>query len=96
LTVVSAILAYDANVHIFDSSGCTSLMLAVEEGNEGCVRMLVEAGADVDAMSRFGATALDLAVLSKQKACGVYLHSIGAYCNNKKYPTEWLVVVETE
>jgi len=71
-------------------------MLAVEEGNEGCVRMLVEAGADVDAMSRFGATALDLAVLSKQKACGVYLHSIGAYCNNKKYPTEWLVVVETE
>jgi len=65
LTVVSAILAYDANVNIFDTSDCTSLMLAVEEGNEGCVRMLVEAGADVNAEDRFGATALDLAVESK-------------------------------
>jgi len=65
LTVVKAILAYGANVNITDSSGCTPLMLAVEKGNEGCVRMLVEAGADVNHMSRFGATALDLAVESK-------------------------------
>jgi ankyrin repeat protein len=47
--------------------GMTALMLAAQQGHDEVVRMLLERGADVTIKTRFGRTALDLAVRAKNE-----------------------------
>ena len=59
-------------IPLMTQNGVTALMLAAYSGNEGCVRLLVEAGADrtlkATASSWKGKTALDLASTDAIKA----------------------------
>jgi ankyrin repeat protein len=54
----------DPKVEEFASGWLTPLMLAAREGDEALVRMLVDAGADVNAAAGDGKTALSLAIFN--------------------------------
>ncbi|KUL89847.1 hypothetical protein ZTR_02907 [Talaromyces verruculosus] len=60
------------------ASSWTPLMSAVSSGNVDAVRMLVEAGADLMSETRWGDTALIMAVRSKQESIAAFLADHGA------------------
>lgn len=66
---VSLVLQYEADVNFADkNTGNTPLMDGVKKGNAKIVKILLEAGADVDAKNKNGETALSLAEkLTKNK-----------------------------
>jgi len=53
------------------------------------VKLLVEAGANINSLSDFKRTPLDVAVSFNRKECGEYLMSVGAECYKFKYPSDW-------
>jgi hypothetical protein len=55
---VSSALAAGANPNARDTNGNTPLMWSAIYGDVGCLKLLVEAGAEVDATNALGATAL--------------------------------------
>jgi ankyrin repeat protein len=55
---VQTLLGSGANVNLIDSRGRTPLMYAAAVGSETMMRRLIEAGADVNVRTNFGATAL--------------------------------------
>ncbi len=59
--LVEKLIYYGANVNAKNRLGITPLMLAAERGDCGIIRMLLEAGADIDAQNVFGKIALNLA-----------------------------------
>lgn len=60
------------------ASSWTPLLSAVSSGNIDAVRMLVEAGADLMSETRWGDTALSMAVRSKQESIAAFLADHGA------------------
>jgi ankyrin repeat protein len=76
-------------MNLFNKEGNTALCQATQSGNESCVKLLVEASADLNFKGEFGYTALDVAVSKKLKGCGEYLRAASAECNRLKYPGIW-------
>ena len=62
-----------ADVNLANNQGKTALMVAAQNGHDLCARALIEAGADVNARDKTGATALDAATAPWTKElAGVY------------------------
>ena len=58
-------------VNVKDADGRTALMHAAWQGDQECVRLLMEAGASLDLIDENGATALMFAVRGDAGRCGV-------------------------
>jgi len=58
---VKQLIAQGANVNAHDEHGRTALMSAVRKGHREIVRMLLDAGADPNLQTSYGATALSMA-----------------------------------
>jgi ankyrin repeat protein len=71
----------DAKAAEFASGWLTPLMLAAREGDVGLARMLVAAGADVNAVGGDGKTALALAIFNGNYDAATYLVDSGADVN---------------
>ena len=74
-----------ANVEIRDERGFTPLHLAVTAGRIAIVRLLVNAGADVNAISSSGATPLALALKNRHREIAAFLS--GARANGELPPS---------
>jgi len=61
LVIDEFIIAPDVNINAYDNHGYTALMYAVIGGNEYIVKELISKGADVNAKSKWGTTALAIA-----------------------------------
>ncbi|HEY7339125.1 MAG TPA: ankyrin repeat domain-containing protein [Bryobacteraceae bacterium] len=64
-----------------DGGGLTPLVFAVREGHMDCVKLLVEAGADVNQVTRYGWTPLLTATQNRHYLIGKYLLEHGANPN---------------
>src|SRR5690606_7555734 len=64
-----------------DWGGLTPLIFAAREGDEASVRLLIDAGADVNQQSEFGWTALLVATQNRYYRLGAYLLEQGANPN---------------
>ena len=53
------------------------------------MKLLVQAGADVNIKDSDNYTALDYAIWKVEKECGEFLRSVGAKCNKREYPSHW-------
>jgi ankyrin repeat protein len=53
------------------------------------VKLLVQAGANVNITDSDNYTVLDNAIYKKQKLCGEFLRSLGAECKERDYPKIW-------
>ena len=60
-------LGMDVNTR--DSSGFTALHIACEDGNVECAKLLMEAGADMNAMDKIGRSALSVTWIFKKWRC---------------------------
>jgi uncharacterized protein len=81
LPVVRALLKAGADVNcveLHDGSRETALMTAAMYGNLTLVQLLVEAGAEVNARSAKGDSALDLARLLRREKLAEFLQAAGA------------------
>ena len=81
MAVLRARLSSGANPNTSDDSkvkGWTPLMEAAYSGNVEATRLLLDAGAKIDAKNKFGATALDVAVLGGKTQVAEFLRSRGA------------------
>lgn len=78
--VVRVLLDHDAaaGVNTPDTAGSTPLLLAAEAGSEVLVRLLLERGADKDAVNRDGLSALTLAATGGHAAVLQILLDVGA------------------
>ena len=61
----------------------------MRQGNVESVKLLVQAGVEVNIKDDKRSTALDTAVSHKLKECGEYLYSVGAKFSRQKYPITW-------
>jgi ankyrin repeat protein len=76
------LIAQGADIHARDRAGGTPLLRAVERGDDGLVRLLIDYGADVNAAdSRRGATAVHRAVSRRDLVLIRLLLSRGAHVN---------------
>merc|ERR1712087_61008 len=73
-------------VHAKDTCGRTALMLAATTGSVNIIRLLAEQGADLDATSNDGKTALHWAVISHQPRAVEALVQLGATTNLADLP----------
>lgn len=79
-TGVDELSSFRAESNDADENGITPLMLAAKEGNDWSVRMLLEAGADVNARDKDGWTALMYAVRYQNSSSIItMLQNGGAY-----------------
>merc|ERR1711968_284757 len=57
--------------------GCSALHLAAYSGSAGCVRLLLEAGADTSLVNRYGETAADCAAKRQKSLSGIFAQATG-------------------
>ena len=75
-------LLLEAGAHILDTPDTTVLIYAVEHrADQGLIRSLIRAGADVNAMDKKGKTALMKAAILNDKATTELLFKTGAHIN---------------
>ena len=65
---IALLLNAGADVHLTNLRGRTPLMEAAAFGDADCVKLLIEAGSDVNAMDRYGQNALSLAANEEVRA----------------------------
>jgi len=73
--IIEALLAAGAEIDQRDEDGCTALMDAAAAGNLEMVKLLVEAGADPNAVDDLDRTALDVAQECRKRKVAAYLGS---------------------
>ena len=66
------------NVMATDERGYTALHLSAMKGHDACLKLLLEAGADITAKNKDGKTPLDLAKMNGHTACIALLETAGA------------------
>jgi len=94
MALVEAVLAQDEDqvnalkqakrhdINIKDIHGNTALHREALEGNLEAVKLLLEAGSDLNLEGKYNETALDFAIFRGHKECAFYLDSVGACANH--------------
>lgn len=77
---VKAILPLVENINIRDASGSTPLMIA-SATDKTVTELLVKNGAEINAVNKFGLTALHISILNNRPDCAIYLTEAGANPN---------------
>jgi len=92
--LVEAVLAQDEDqvnalkqagrhdINIKDIYYKTALHREAEKGNLEAVKLLLEAGSDLNLEGKYNETALDFAIFRGHKECAFYLDSVGACANH--------------
>merc|ERR1711988_558237 len=57
--------------------GCTALHFAAYTGSAGCVKLLLEAGADTSLVNRYGETAADCSAKRQKSLSGIFAQATG-------------------
>lgn len=70
-------------VHAQDGWGMTPLMFAAEFGDHGLIRELISRGANVDALSDYGYSALELALMRGEEAAALHLLEFNARIDHR-------------
>jgi ankyrin repeat protein len=73
LVNVQALLLEGAEVNARDDMGMTALMWASYKGKSGCVKLLVEKGADISLKNKDGSSAIDIASARKNDTIKIFL-----------------------
>ena len=72
-----------ANINAKDGNGCALLHIALRGNAPKAVKILIEAGANLDAIDKYGNTPIDHAKRSKNWGVFQILRAAGAHCNNE-------------
>jgi ankyrin repeat protein len=76
--IVMELIKAGADVNLARHDGATPLLMAAQNGHEGCAAVLIHAGADVHRRSEMGNTPIGLAIDNKHEKIVKLLRQLGA------------------